>query len=82
MSFHYVSYQDRTKRIFDDKVGIGVIGSQVTGTFLKKVNLPDGTYEAIAAGDSMTFTISGQQEVCEFYVYFYKTAELRMKKRK
>lgn len=72
---HYVSYQDRTKRIFDDKVGIGVIGSQVTGTFLKKVNLPDGTYEAIAASDSMTFTISGQQEVCEFYVYFYKTAE-------
>lgn len=72
---HYVSYQDRTKRIFDDKVGIGVVGSQVTGTFLKKVNLPDGTYEAIAASDSMTFTISGQQEVCEFYVYFYKTAE-------
>lgn len=78
---HYVSYQDKTKRIFDDKVGIGVVGSQVTGTFLKKVNLPDGTYEAIASGDTMTFTLDGQQEVCEFYVYFYKTAEFTDEKK-
>lgn len=78
---HYVSYQDKTKRIFDDKVGIGVVGSQVTGTFLRKVNLPDGTYEAIASGDTMTFTLDGQQEVCEFYVYFYKTAEFTDEKK-
>lgn len=72
---HFVSYHDHSVKIFDDQVGTAAAGTKVTASFLTKVSRADGVYEAIAQGDTLTFTINAQMDVNEFYVYFYKTEE-------
>lgn len=72
---HFVSYHDKTVKVFDDQAGAAPAGAEVTVSFLTKVNLPDGTYEAIAQGDTLTFTVDPQVDVNEFYVYYYRTEE-------
>lgn len=72
---HFVSYHDRDMKIFDDRVGTAPAGTDISVSFLTKVNLPDGTYEAIAQGDTLEFTVEPQVDVNEFYVYYYRTEE-------
>lgn len=72
---HFVSYHDRSVKIFDDRVGTAPAGADITVSFLTKVNMADGTYEAIAQGDTLTFTVEPQVDVNEFYVYYYRTEE-------
>ena len=72
---HFVSYHDRDKKIFDDRAGTAPAGTDISVSFLTKVNLPDGTYEAIAQGDTLEFTVEPQVDVNEFYVYYYRTEE-------
>lgn len=72
---HFVSYHDRNMKIFDDRVGTAPAGTDIEVSFLTKVNLPDGTYEAVAQGDTLEFTVESQVDVNEFYVYYYRTAE-------
>ncbi len=72
---HFVSYHDKSLKIFDDRVGTAPAGADVSVSFLTKVNLPDGTYEAIAQGDTLEFTVEPQIDVNEFYVYYYRTEE-------
>lgn len=72
---HFVSYHDKNVKIFDDRVGVAPAGADISVSFLTKVNLPDGTYEAIAQGDTLKFTVEPQVDVNEFYVYYYRTEE-------
>lgn len=72
---HFVSYHNPDHQIFEDRVGTAPAGSDVTISFLKAVSLPDGYYEAVAQGDSLTFHIDPQTYVSEFYVYYYRTEE-------
>ena len=72
---HFVSYHDRDMKIFDDRIGTAPAGTDISVSFLTKVNLPDGTYEAIAQGDTMEFTVEPQVDVNEFYIFYYRTEE-------
>ena len=72
---HFVSYHDKNVKIFDDRVGTAPVGTDISVSFITKVNLSDGTYEAVAQGDTLTFTVEPQVDVNEFYVYYYRTEE-------
>lgn len=72
---HFVSYHDRDRKIFDDRVGTAPAGTDISVSFLTKVNLPDGAYEAVAQRDTLEFTVEPQVDVNEFYVYYYRTEE-------